>query len=478
MRTLAVFLVSCACFLGNASAQPYTISTIAGTERLMDGSPATTAPLRLPVAVALDAQGNLYIVDQADNRIRKVNTAGIISTYAGTGIAGFSGDRGPATSATLNFPAGIAIDAHGNMYVADEFNNVVRRIAADGTINTVAGNGNPTYAGDNGPATSAQLSPTAVALDQAGNLYIADGFNYRIRKVDTNGIITTIAGTGVEGYSGDNGPATSAKIDSVTDLTVDNAGNVYIADYYNYEVREINTSGMISDFAGGVQSSIIMDGVPATSQVMVPNGVAFDGAGNIYIADANINNPVIRRVDLSSGLIYTVAGNGTFGFTGDGASALAAELGEPAGLVIGNGVVYFADEYSLRVREVANYIISTFAGAGIRDNGLATNAFLNFPEGIAIDGSGDLLVADTFNAEARRFKVGGNINSLGELQDGTPMGATVDTAGNFYVTAEEPSFPMSWRRFSKSHPMAPRLWSLATDRTGFQETAAPPRWRF
>ncbi len=441
MRTIALLLLSYVCFSGEAWCQPYIISTVAGTDRLMNGSPATSAPLRLPVDVALDAQGNLYIADAADNRIRKVNTAGIISTYAGTGIPGFSGDRGPATSATLNFPAGIAIDAHGNMYVADEGNNVVRRIASDGTINTVAGNGNAGYAGDNGPATSAQLSPTAVAVDQAGNLYVADGINYRIRKVDTNGIITTIAGTGVEGDSGDNGPATSAKIDFVTDLTVDNAGNVYIADYYNYEVREINASGMISDFAGGVQSSVIMDGVPATTQVMVPDGVAFDGSGNIYIADANLNNPVIRRVDLSSGLIYTVAGSGEFGFTGDGESALAAELGQPAGLVIGNGAVYFADEYSLRVREVANYIINTVAGTGIRDNGPATNAFLNFPEGIAIDANGNLLVADTGNAEARLFKVGGNINSFGELQDGTPMGATADHAGNFYVTAEEPSFP-------------------------------------
>ena len=212
MRTTALLPLLCAFFLANAWSQPYVIGTLAGSPRLLDGGRATAAPLRTPIAVALDAQGNLYIADESDNRIRRVDPAGIISTYAGTGIPGYSGDRGPAASAELDFPTGIALDAKGNMYVADEGNSVVRRIAVDGTINTIAGNGIPTFAGDNGPATSAQIDPVAVALDNQGNLYIADGVNYRIRKVDTNGIITTIAGTGIEGNSGDNGPALSAFI--------------------------------------------------------------------------------------------------------------------------------------------------------------------------------------------------------------------------------------------------------------------------
>jgi uncharacterized protein (TIGR03437 family) len=408
---------------------------------LLDGGLATAAPLREPIAVALDANGNLYIADETDNRIRKVNSSGIISTYAGTGVPGYSGDDGQAANATLSFPTGIALDAKGNMFIADAGNAVVRRIAVDGTINTVAGNGNPNYAGDNGLATSAQIDPVAVAVDGQGNLYIADGFNYRIRKVDTSGIITTIAGNGTGGYVGDNGPALSAEIDFVTDLAVDSSGNVYLADLFNFEVRKIDTQGMMTDFAGGPFNMTYADGVPANTATMVPDGVAFDGSGNIYISDENVYNSVVRRVDLSTGLIYTVAGSGEVGFTGDGGGALSAELDYPAGLAISGGVLYFADVVNQRVRKVANYTINTVAGTGIRDNGPASNAFLNFPEGLAIDRSGDILVADTGNAEAREFKAGGNINSVGQLLGGSPFGAAVDQAGNFYITDEQPSFP-------------------------------------
>ncbi|MGA2878269.1 MAG: hypothetical protein ABSG13_04905 [Bryobacteraceae bacterium] len=442
MQTTALAVLVSSLFFSSAWSQPYTISTIAGTSRLEDGGLGTAAPLRAPVAVALDSNGNLYIADEADNRIRKVDPTGIISTYAGTGLPGYSGDRGPAKNAQLSFPTGIAMDAKGNLFVADAGNFLVRRIAVDGTINTVAGNGKPNFAGDNGPATSAQIDPVAVALDSTGNLYIADGLNYRIRKVDTNGIITTIAGNGTEGDVGDNGPATSAEIDFVTDLAVDNLGNVYLADYFNSEVRKIDTSGMMSAFAGGVPyGPIEEDGIPATTAVMVPYGVAFDPSGNLYISDDNLNNTLVRRVDLSTNLIYTVAGTGEVGLAGDGGEALVAELNSPAGLAIGGGVVYFADAANLRVRKVSNNIINTVAGTGIRDNGPATNAFLNFPEGITIDGSGDILVADTGNAEARRFKAGGPINSLGQLLGGTPNGVTADRAGNFYLTDEEPGFP-------------------------------------
>ena len=299
----------------------------------------------------------------------------------------------------------------------------------------------PTFAGDNGPATSAQIDPVAVAVDSQGNLYIADGFNFRIRKVDTNGIITTIAGTGSEGNTGDNGPATSAVLDFVTDLAVDNAGNIYLADLYNYEVRKIDATGMMTAFAGGFQNRATRMASQRTTAAMAPDGVAFDASGNLYISDENIYNTVIRRVDLSTGLIYTVAGTGVVGFTGDAAPALAAELNEPGGLAVSGGVIYFADEANERVRKIANYVITTVAGTGIRDTGPATNAFLNFPEGIAIDGSGDILVADTGNAEARKFKAAGNINSIGQLQGGPPYGVTADQAGNFYLTDEEPMFP-------------------------------------
>jgi uncharacterized protein (TIGR03437 family) len=452
MRTTVLLLVTCVCFLDNAWCQRYTISTLAGTARLLDGGPAIAAPLRSPIAVAVDAQGNLYIADQADNRIRKVDLTGTISTYAGTGVPGFSGDLGPAMSAELNSPTGIALDSKGNMYVADAGNFVIRRIAADGTINTVAGNGHPNYAGDNGPAISAQIDPVAIAVDSHGNLYIADGLNYRIRKIDANGIITTIAGTGNAGNMGDGGPAMSAWLGFVTDLAVDNAGNVYIADYYNAEVREIDTTGMITDFAGGPLANMLQDGIPATTALILPDGVAFDGSGSLYISDTDVFNTEVRRVDLSSGIIYPVAGTGEIGNSGDGGVAISAELGFPTGLAIQGGAVYFADESNARVRKVANNIINTVAGTGIGDNGPATNAFLNFPQGVAIDGSGNVLVADTGNAEAREFKAGGNVKSVGELQGGRPAGAAVDNAGNFYVTDEKPTFPSALAQLLKIQP--------------------------
>jgi sugar lactone lactonase YvrE len=440
MRTLAALLITCVCFSWNAQAQPYTISTIAGTTRLLDSGNAAAAPLRDPIAVVADSNGNIYIADDADNRIRKVDANGIISTYAGTGLPGYTGDRGPAGSAELNFPVGLALDSKGNMYVADQGNAVVRRISADGTINTVAGNGNPFFAGDNGPATSAQIDPTAVAVDSHGNLYIADGLNYRIRKVDANGMITTIAGIGREGYSGDNSPALNATMDLVTDLALDQAGNLYLADYYNGAIREIDTTGMITTIAGGLEEGQIADGVPAKVTVMLPDGITLDGSGNLYLSDANEYNDVVRRIDLATGLIYTVAGNGQVGFQGDGGVATAAEVGLPTGLAFQSGQLFFCDSTNARVRKVVSNKITTVAGTNIRDNGPATSTFLNFPEGVTIDGSGNVVVADTGNYAARRFHVGGNINTFGQVL-GTPYGVTADQAGNFYVTDEESGYP-------------------------------------
>ena len=294
-------------------------------------------------------------------------------------------------------------------------------------------------------------------MDAAGNLYIADGLNFRIRKVDTNGVITTIGGNGTAGNVGDNGPATSAEIDFVADIAVDNSGNVYLADYFNFEVRKIDTKGMMTAFAGGVLSGPLdEDGILATKAVMVPFGVAFDLSGNLYISDDNLNDTLVQKVDLSTGLIYNVAGTGQIGFAGDGGYASAAELNSPAGLAIGGGVVYFADASNQRVRKIANGIITTVAGTSIRDGGPAANAFLDIPEGIAIDGSGDILVADTGDSEARKFKAGSPINSVGQLQGGAPYGVASDSAGNFYFTDEEPNFPSETPHILKVTPRV--LW--------------------
>jgi sugar lactone lactonase YvrE len=439
MRSIALMPSLCVCFCWNAWSQPYTIHTLAGTTRLQEGGNATSTPLRQPIAVAADSNGNIYIADESDNRVRKVDKNGIITTIAGTGEAGFSGDRGPAAAAQLALPTGIALDPKGNLYIADAGNAVIRRVSTDGTINTIAGNGNPSAAGDNGPAASAQIDPVALALDTKGNYYISDGFNYRIRKVDANGIITTIAGVGRLGYSGDNGPATSATIGLVTDIQVDSAGNIYLADYYNSAVRKIDTSGMITTIAG-TNYGYYEDGIPATQAVMLPAGLALDGSGSLYISDPDGYHTVIRRMDLSTGLIYTVAGTGQVGFQGDGGVAVAAQLNNPGGLAVSGGTLYIADTNNVRVRKVASFTITTVAGTSTRDNGPATEAFLNLPEGLAVDGTGNIIIADTSNNAVRRFQAGANINSFGQVL-GAPFGVAVDQAGNFYVTDEEAAYP-------------------------------------
>ena len=415
--------------------QPYIISTIAGTDRLLDGSPAVNVPLRDPRVVKVDGASNLYIADTRDHRIRRVSQSGTISTIAGNGLPGFSGDRGKATAAQLSSPTSLSFDGNGNLYIADRDNFRIRRISSDGIINTVAGTGTPGYSGDNGPAVSAEMRPYAVAADSKGNLYISDT-SYRIRRVDAiTGTISTIAGTGTAGYTGDNIPAAMALIDIVVDLAVGPDGSIFLADIGNARVRKIDPSGMMKLVAGSGFFGFISDNIPATSALMLPQGVATDSFGNVYISD--FNRDQVRKVDVSTGLIKTIAGNASTGFGGDNDVAVQAQLNSPFGLAVDSTGVYFADNGNQRIRRIATGIISTVAGIGNRDGGLATLAFLDLPEGIGVDASNNVVVADPGNVAARRFSVGGNIGTFGQLQ-AAPTGVASDQAGNFYVTDDEP----------------------------------------
>jgi uncharacterized protein (TIGR03437 family) len=332
----------------SAFGQTYTIYTVAGNGTQGpsgDNGPATSAQLNWPEGVAVDPAGNLYIADNFNNRIRKVSN-GVITTVAGDGAQGFSGDNGPAASAQLYGPTGVAVDSAGNVYIADAENARIREVSK-GVITTVAGNGSFGFSGDNGPATSAQLyGPWGVAVGSAGNLYIADEVNNRIRRV-SNGVITTVAGNGAPGFSGDNGPATSAQLYGPCGVAVDAAGNLYIADTYNQRIRKVS-NGVITTVAGNGTYGFSGDNGPATSaQLKGPWGVALDSAGNLYIADTSSLR--IRKV--SNGVIATVAGNGTFGFSGDSGPATGAQLYGPTGVAVDSaGNLYIADEFNDRVR--------------------------------------------------------------------------------------------------------------------------------
>jgi uncharacterized protein (TIGR03437 family) len=364
-----------------------------------DNGAATNALLYFPEGVAVDSAGNLYIVDSANQRIRKVSN-GVITTVAGNGTQGLSGDNGPATSAELNLPEGVAVDVTGNLYIADVGNSRIRKIS-NGVITTVAGNGTQGFRGDNGPATSAQLAnPVGVAVDSAGSVYIADRNNHRIRKV-SGGVITTVAGNGTQGFSGDNGPATSAELNYPQGVAVDSAGNVYIADTYNQRVRKVS-GGVITTVAGNGTVGFSGDGGPATSAQLVPAAVAVDSAGNLYVADSYNNR--VRKV--SNGVITTVAGDGAPGFSGDSGPAISAILGYPEGLAVdSSGNLYIADNGNNRIRMVSNGVIATVAGNGTGgfsgDNGPATNAELWSPQGVAVDSAGNVYIADNGNNRIR-----------------------------------------------------------------------------
>ena len=357
-----------------------------------DGQKAILATLNGPSCVATDAIGNLYFADTGNNRIRKVDGAtGTISTLVGSGMGGFSGDGGPAQIATLSQPRCVVRDSTGSLYITDTSNHRVRRVdAATGTITTVAGTGVAGFSGDAGAAISARLNnPRGLAVDASGNLFIADSGNHRIRKVTAaTGVITTLAGGVTAGTTGDGGLATAALLNTPEGVALGAGGDLFIADTLNNRVRKITAA-----------TGIITPVTPATT----PKGLAF-AAGNLFIAETGLHR--VLKVD-TLGAVTTVAGNGTTGFSGDGGRATLARLSSPLGVAVEGNALYIADTLNNRVRlvDLPSGQISTRAGSGASiagDDGTATLARLNGPGGMAFDAAGNLYFADRSNHRIRR----------------------------------------------------------------------------
>ncbi len=340
-----------------ADAQIITTIAGGGATGLGDGGPATDGKFVTPISIVCDRSGNYYITDRDTNRIRKVDSTGIISTIAGTGVAGFSGDNGPSTAAKLQLPYGMTMDDAGNIYFSDPGNARIRKIDTSGIITTIAGNGLGGYNGDNMPATDAKLgAPGGVDIDNAGNIYFSEKVNNRVRKIDVSGIITTIAGTGTAGYNGDEIPATDAQLNEPNYVAVDANGNIYVADYMNNRIRKIDTSGIMHTFAGnGIQGYAGDNGQATKARLNRAVGVYVDVYGNVYVGDTY--NNVVRKIT-TNGIIRTIAGNGTAGFSGDNGPPTMAQLVFPVGITTDTaGNIYIADAGNNRIR----FITSTLA---------------------------------------------------------------------------------------------------------------------
>ncbi len=329
------------------------ITLFAGGGNGGDGSPAISASVSDPNGLVFDKFGNLYFTENGNHRIRKIDTNGIITTVAGTGMAGFSGDGSLATAALLNEPDGIAVDTSGNVYFADGQNNRIRKInISTGIITTVAGCNNAGFAGDSGLAVVASLyRPGCVCFDKVGNMFIGDYGNKRVRKVNISGMITTYAGNGLIGWGGDGGPAITARCNPFNVIATDDTGNLYVAEWSNNTVRKINTSGIISTLAGDTSNYLYNgDGIPAIKANIAPEAIALDDSGLLYISDENNNR--IRKID-AAGIIHTIAGDGIAGVIGDDGPAGSAELNQPSGIAFDNcSNLFIGQVNNPRIRKV------------------------------------------------------------------------------------------------------------------------------
>jgi trimeric autotransporter adhesin len=441
-RFVLLFLLGVAC-LAAADTTPaaYIIQTVAGTDDGGVGSNALSTALSQPEGIAVDHSGNVYIADAAVHEVRKIAADGSIQIVAGAGVAGFTGDGGPATAALLNQPYGLAVDAAGNLYIADLGNARVRKIAVDGTIQTVAGGGAlpATSTGQGGPATSVQLvQPRNVALGGDGSLYISDFGANQVYQVTTNGTLSLMAGTGTAGFSGVGTSALLAELNAPAGLTADPTGALYIADSGNNLVRKVYNGAIITVFNTPGPTGVALDStgmlyVAAASYfgtVVQPipgissaRDVTLDASGNIYLTSGAFVSEIT-----SSGVVTTIAGNGASPyFGGDGGPATAAQLYSPSQIAVDSaGNWYVSDTSNNRIRMItAAGVISTIAGTG-------DPAQLNSPRGIAIDASGNLYVADSGNNEVREITPAGAITSVASGLN-NPLSVAIDAQGSIYI---------------------------------------------
>jgi len=430
--------------------------------------PAVQADVNDPPAVSVDSSNNYYIAACGGNRVYKVNTAGTLTVVAGLGVAGYAGDgvAGGAGTALLNCPNGVATDSAGNVYIAEYYNQTIRKVDTSNTITTIAGIYNACgYNGDGSPATSFEIChPGGLAADNSGNLYIADQSNCRIRKlVLATGAISTYAGTGACGFSGDNGPATSAQLNQPDGVALDANGNLYIADSNNYRIREVvKATGIITTIAGNGTYGFLGDNGPALSAEIthVYQGIAVNSAGTtVTIGDDN--NYRVRQFTVSgnpnTGTINTVAGTGGAGFFGDGGAATSAELNAPQGLAVTSaGSVYVADRYNERIRQfTVGGNINTVAGNGGKtfptlESGVPPQGVVfNYPFSLLEDPSGNVFVNDTANYLVRELVQSQDLvnffagtGTRGNIGNGGPAtsaelnsnyGVARDSSGNIYI---------------------------------------------
>ncbi|MCF8720500.1 NHL domain-containing protein [Nitrospina gracilis] len=365
-----------------------------------DGQPAIHVALTLVDGVAVDAEGNIFISHRSKNRIRKIGKNGIITTVAGNGNAGFHGDDGPALEAALNFPAGLCLDPEGNLYIADRNNHRVRKVDTEGIITTVAGTGEADFGTEEGPAVEIPLHfPSDVACDSKGHVYISDRSNNRVLKMDPEGQMVTVAGVGMAGYGGDFGPAIDALLKYPFGIHVDENGNLYIADRGNNRVRKVTPDGVIVTVAGEGTHFFSGDFGPATrSSLAYPTDVVTDARGNLYIADRNNNR--VRKVD-ENGIITTVMGTGKNEYNGDNEIASETSLHLPFALAMTPDqhlLIVDRNHHRVRSMDLTQHTVQTVAGNGQAlfrgDHGPGPGATLDAPSGIVVDKQGHVIFAD------------------------------------------------------------------------------------